>query len=108
MTNLHNKPSKIAFIAGKIKASGSCSQVIGGTMTAGTFGAAGSGLITFDPPFISTPAIFASLEGWGVYTSNKTCVQLTGAGVSSVYVAIGTTPCSGATIHLLAMGEVRL
>lgn len=107
MSLLHNKPTKLGIVAGKIKASGAATNVYAGSLTAGTFDAGGSGLVTF-PPFISAPAIVATYEGFGTRTANITNVQLTGATVSNVYVSIGTTPASGGTIHLVAIGEVKL
>ena len=107
MSLLHNKPTKLGIVAGKIKVSGACTNVYAGVMTCGSFDAAGSGLVTFTP-FVSAPSIVATYEGFGTRSANITTVQLTGATVSNVYVSIGTTPASGGTIHLIAIGEVRL
>lgn len=104
MTVLAGINQNFGCIIGRITASGGATGVIGGTMTAGTFDSAGSGLITFAPAFKAVPTILATYQGFAANTANITAVQLSGAGVSNVYVSIGTTPASGGIISLAAFG----
>lgn len=108
MTVLAGMNQQLGMIGGVITASGNATGVFGGTLTAGTFDVAGSGLITFAPPFISAPAIFVSYDGFGANTNNIAVAQLTGVTVSNAYVSIGTTPASGGRISFVALGLQRL
>ena len=68
-----NADNQLAMIAGKYVMSGSCTDVIGGTMTAGTMSA--SALLTFAPAFESAPiivgSIMAGIGGGGAVLTNR-------------------------------------
>lgn len=107
MTTFHGKPPQLAIIAGKIVMSGNCTDVIGGTMTAGTFDGDSSGLITWTPPFKSAPTVMASLNSGGATTTSPV-VRITGVGVGTAYVTMGESPLSGFTVGIIAIGEAKL
>ena len=105
MTLLHNKPTKLSIIAGKVVLSGSCTDVIGGTMTAGTFDSAGSGLITFSPAFISAPIVFAQAASAASTTATIMPVAVTGVTVSNCSIECYA---SGGSVNIMLVGEARL
>jgi len=104
----HDKPTQLAMIAGKYVMSGGCTDVIGGTMTAGAMTA--SALLTFAPAFISAPSLFATVQegitGGAVMTASNFQVQFTGVTVSNAYLS--TLNASGCTISIMALGQARL
>ena len=79
MTLFNDKPTQLAMIAGDYVQSAGCTEVIGGTLTAGTMSA--SALLTWAPPFISAPKLFASLKsgiaGGAVMTASNFQVAFT-------------------------------
>ena len=90
MSLFNDKPTQLSIIQGKIIQSGSCTDVIGGTMTAATFDGNGSSLITWAPAFISAPlACLTVMSGIGgsALTASNYLVMLTGVTVSNAYVA---------------------
>lgn len=107
MVLLNNKPTELAMIAGKYVMSGSCTDVIGGTLTAGTPDNESSGLLTWAPPFNSAPMIFGTINSGSVATSSP-AVRFTGVGVSNAYVTMSENGDSGVTIGIVLMGESRL
>jgi len=106
---LHDKDPQVALIFGKCPTSGNFSQVIGGTMTAGTWDDETSSLITWAPPFISAPILIGTLMSGGLTTTSPV-VRFSGVGVSNAYVTMGETALAntGATISILAIGRSRL
>jgi len=111
MSLFHGKETRLGYIIGKIIQSGNCTDVIGGTLTNGTFDGEGSGLITFAPPFISAPtinvSIQAGLEGGGaVLTASNYFVSVTGVTVGTCYVQ--GTQGSGLTIGFTALGLQKM
>lgn len=103
-------PSKLGFIVGKYVFSGSCTDVYGGTLTAGaTTAANNSALLTWSPAFISAPVLVAVINS-GPGTTTSPCVRFTGVGVSNAYIqlAAGASPISGVTVGIMAVGEQRL
>ena len=111
MSLFHGKNVQLGYIVGKINQSGSCTDVIGGTMTAGTFDSAGSGLITFAPPFVSAPIVQVSIQGGidgggATLTASNYLVQMTGVGVSNVSIA--GTEGSGLIVGITAIGLQKL
>jgi hypothetical protein len=109
MTLLNDKPSQLAMIVGNYVQSGGCTEVIGGTLTAGTMSA--SALLTFAPAFISAPSLFASVKagiaGGAVMTASNFQVAFTGVTVSNAYL-INIGGGSGCTVSILAIGQARL
>ena len=107
MVVLNDKPTQLGMIVGKYVYSGGCTDVIGGTMTAGTADAA-SALITFAPPFISAPVVNVTVQaGIGaVMTASNWLVGVTGVTVSNAYIM--TPSGSGCTIAVQAFGLQRL
>ena len=101
----NDKPTQLAMIAGNYTLSVGCTNVIGGTITAGTADAYGSALLTFSPPFIATPIILATAFSAASTTATIMPVALTGAGVSNVSIECYA---SGGSVGLLIIGEARL
>lgn len=102
-------PVQMAMIAGKYVMSGGCTDVIGGTMTAGAMSA--SALLTFAPPFVSAPiivgSVMAGLAGGGaVLTASNYLIGFTGVTVSNAYLM--TLGASGCVIAIQAVGEAKL
>lgn len=104
-----NADNQLGFIVGKYVMSGACTDVIGGTMTAGAMSA--SALLTFAPPFVSAPVIVASIMaglegGAAVFTASNYSLMLTGVTVSNAYVA--TLGASGCVVSIQAFGLQKL
>lgn len=111
MALFNDKPTQLAMILGKYVMSGGCTDVIGGTMTAGTADANGSALITFAPPFISAPVVIAQLQagvggGGAALTASNYSWMVTGVTVSNCYIA--TLNGSGCTYSFSILGLARL
>ena len=106
---LHDKDPQVALIFGNCPTSGTFSQVIGGTMTAGTWDDETSALITWAPPFIVAPTLIATLMSGGGITTSPT-VRFSGVTVSNAYVSLGETAIAntGATVSIIAIGRSRL
>lgn len=113
MVLLHNQPTKLAIITGKyvMSSADGCTDVIGGTMTAGSLTAAqGSALLTWAPPFVSAPMIFGTVNKSNPAATTNATVRFTGVTVSNAYVmmAAGNNACSQAVIGITVIGEARL
>ena len=107
---LHNKPTQLGWIAGKYIVSGNCTDVIGGTLTAGsTTAAQASALLTWEPAFVSAPTILATINSGGATTTSPSA-RFTGVTVSNAYIAIagGASPISDVTVGIMILGEVKL
>ena len=103
-------PPQLATIIGKYVFSGSCTDVIGGTMTAGaTTAAQASALLTWAPAFKSAPVIIGTMMS-GPDTTTSPTVRFTGVTVSNAYVAVagGASPISGVTVGIMIVGEAQL
>lgn len=107
MALFHDKPTQLAMICGKVVLTGNCTDVIGGTMTAGTFDVDGSGLLTWAPPFISAPIILGTSNS-GALTVTSPTVRFTGVGVSTAYLTVGATASEEQTIGIVLMGQAKL
>lgn len=105
MVLLNDKPTRLAIIVGKYLLSGNCTDVIGGTMTAGTADAYGSNLITWAPPFISAPIILVNAISAGATTATIMPISITGVTVSNAYLQCYA---SGGGTNLLLIGEAKL
>ena len=104
-----NIDSQFGVIVGKYVQSGACTDVIGGTMTAGSMSA--SALLTFAPPFVSAPVIVGSVMagiggGGAVLTASNYFVGFTGVTVSNAYVM--TFEGSGCVVGIQAFGLQKL
>jgi hypothetical protein len=100
---------QLGMIVGKYVMSGGCTDVIGGTMTAGTMSA--SALITFAPPFISAPTIVGSVMGGiggggAVLTASNYLIGFTGVTVSNAYLM--SFEGSGCVVSIQAIGLQKL
>ena len=111
MVNLHTRDPLLGFLAGNIKLSaateGSATNVVGGTITVGTFDSDSSGLLTF-PPFKDTPVIVGQVKGGDTTTSVGGFLTFTGVGVSNAYLRMGPTPASTVTVGIAIAGKVQL
>jgi hypothetical protein len=105
MTLFNDKPTQLATIVGKYVCSGGCTDVIGGTMTAGTADAGGSALITWAPAFISAPVIIAQGFSAAGTTSTLMGCLVTGVTVSNAYIECYA---SGGSVNVIAIGQARL
>ena len=105
MALFHGKETRLGYIIGKVVLSGSCTDVIGGTMTAGAFDAEGSGLITFAPPMVTAPIILANAFSAGAVTGSLMPVNITGVTVSNFYIEYYA---SGGAMNVAIIGEARL
>lgn len=104
MVNLHTRDTKLGAIVGNIVVSGAATNVIGGSITVGTFDADGSGLLTF-PKFKDTPVIVGQvINGGDTTTSVGGYLTFTGVGVSNAYLRMGPTPESACTVAVQIFG----
>ena len=100
-----NIANQVSIIAGKYVLSGSCTDVIGGTMTAGSADSAGSNLITWSPAFVSAPMVFANAFSAASTTATIMPLAITGVTVSNCYVQCYA---SGGSMNIMCVGETRL
>lgn len=110
MVCFHDKPPQIAFIMGKYIFSGQCTDVIGGTLTAGaTTAAAASAKLTWSPEFVTAPIILGCVQGSGLAITGPT-VRFTGIANSYGYavLAAGASPISGVEASIMIIGEAKL
>lgn len=105
MVLLHDKGTKLAILAGKLKLSSAFTDVIGGTMTVGTADGDGSALITWAPAFISAPIVVGTAFSAGATSTTIMGVQFTGVTVSNAYIECYA---SGGSVNIIAVGEARL
>jgi len=104
----NNVPTRFAMITGKYQMSGGCTDVVGGAMTVGiAVSAVASAHLSWEPAFISTPVILATILS-GMDTTSGQAVRLTGIAVSSAGITLGQSPVSDVTIGLLLIGEAKL
>ena len=107
MVQFHDKPSQLAMIAGKYVMSYGCTDVLGGTLTAGTPDNESSALLTWAPPFVSAPTVIGTINSGGSTTTSPV-VRFSGLGVSNVYISLGESPLTNVTIGVVLVGEARL
>jgi len=98
-------PIQMAMIAGKVVGSGSCTGVIGGTMTAGSFDSGGSALITRAPAFKTAPIVVGNAFSAAATTGSIMPINISGVTVSNCTVQYYA---SGGSINLVAIGEAKL
>lgn len=106
-----NADNQLAIIAGKVVLSGGCTDVIGGTMTAGAM--TNSCLLTFAPAFVSAPimigSVMAGIGGGGAaMTGSNFTIGFTGVTVSNAYVMVPADSSSGTVISVAAIGLAKL
>lgn len=110
MVLFHDKPPQIALICGQYVFSGQCTEVVGGTMTAGSTSASNnSALLTWSPAMVSAPILIATVQSGGS-TTTGVVARFTGVGVSNAYIHLagGASPVSGVTVGIMIVGEAKL
>ena len=109
MSLFNDKPTQLAVIIGKYVASGGFTDVIGGTLTAGTCDVGGSATITWAPAMISAPSIMVCINsGLGTNTTSISDPVISAVTVSNANFVAGGTPASGATYAFMIIGQARL
>ena len=104
MVNLHGRDPLMGMVAGNIVVSGASTNVVGGPMTAGTFDADGSGLLTF-AAFKQVPIVVGTvINGGDTTTSVGGYLTFTGVTVSNAYLRMGPTPESACTVAVQITG----
>lgn len=108
MVNLYGRDPLMGIIAGNIQLSaateGSATNVVGGTITVGTFDSDSSGLLTF-PKFKQVPIVAGSvIDGADTTTSVGGFLTFTGVTVSNAYLRMGPTPNSSVLVSVSIMG----
>lgn len=107
MTLLHSKPPQLAFIAGKYVFSNGCTDVIGGTLTAGTADDENSALLTWQPCFESAPMVYGTINSGGLTTTSPS-LRFVGVTACGGYVALGQSPLTNVTVGLFIVGQAKL
>ena len=112
MVLLNAKPTQLAILVGHYVSSSGFTDVIGGTLTAGTADSEGSALITWAPAMISAPKIFLQPRSGGSANVLDFNAFATGVTVSNAYIAQclsgGQTASTATGVDVLIIGEARL